>query len=542
MTTPTDPPAPSATEHEVNALALRQAIELHQQGELQRAAALYLDILAIEPNHFDALHLLGVYALQADDATAAFDLIARAIEIDPRQALAHVNLGVTLQKLGRRDDAIASYQRALDLEPRHLTALNNCANTLLDMQRYDDAIAYFERALRIDPAYPEALNNLGYTLIETGRHEEALVCLARALEANPDYVAAHFNRANALQYLNRLDQALDSYAAVLQREPGHVDANFNEGVCRLLAGDYQAGLPKYEWRWRKEGYRQLLQAYAQPLWQGLEALHGRTILLYSEQGSGDTIQFCRYTPALAALGAKVVLRVQPALKTLLTGLTGVSRVIGDDEPLPAYDVHCPIMSLPARFLSRPDALPAPTALAPDAARVRAWGERLARHAGMRGGARVGLCWSGNPEHDNDTRRSIRLIQFQRVLDGPHQFVSLQKDLRAVDRLLLERAPPARFANLARFEAELSDFADTAALIANLDLVISVDTAVAHLAASLDKPVWLLLPFAPDWRWMRERADSPWYRSMRLWRQPAPGDWDAVLNAVTAQLERGWNLD
>ncbi|MES2740733.1 MAG: tetratricopeptide repeat protein [Pseudomonadota bacterium] len=542
MTTPTDPPAPSATEHEVNALALRRAIELHQQGALQQAAALYLDILAIEPDHFDALHLLGVYALQADDAAAGFDLIARAIEIDPRQALAHVNLGVTLQKLGRRDDAITSYQRALALEPEHLTALNNCANTLLDMQRYDDAIAYFERALRIDPAYPEALNNLGYTLIETGRHTEALVCLARALEVNPDYVAAHFNRANALQYLNQLEAAQQSYGAVLQREPTHVDANFNEGVCRLLAGDYQAGLPKYEWRWRKEGYRQLLQGFTQPLWQGLEALHGRTILLHSEQGSGDTIQFCRYAPALAALGAKVLLRVQPALVSLLSGLDGVHRVIGDNEPLPAYDMHCPIMSLPARFLSRPDTLPAPARLTPDPARVRAWGKRLGEHGGGAGAGRIGVCWSGNPEHDNDTRRSIRLIQFQRLLAGPGHFVSLQKDVRAVDRLLLERDADTGFARLARFEAELTDFAETAALIANLDLIVTVDTAVAHLAASMEKPVWLLLPFAPDWRWMRERADSVWYATMRLWRQPSPGDWDSVLNAVAERLERGWNVD
>ncbi|MBC7859932.1 MAG: glycosyltransferase family protein [Burkholderiaceae bacterium] len=506
---------------------LQRAIAAHQQGDLQQAGLLYLEILEVEPNNFDALHLLGVYALQSGDAQAACDLIGRAVEVDPNEALAFSNLGVARQRMRRFDDALRAYQSALRINPEHQAALSNCGSTLQEMQRHGEAIAFFERALRVKPDYAEALSNLGNSLIALKRPEEALIVLDRALELNQAYVAALFNRANALQYLNRPDEAILSYRRALLIDPGHVDANFNDGVCRLLNGDFENGFRQYEWRWRKEAYLPLKQEFGAHLWLGAPDLQGKTILVYSEQGLGDTIQFCRYVKLLAGLGAKVIVRVQPALKSLLSGLPGAQQVLGTGEALPAFDFHCPLMSLPLAFQTRLDTVPAePSYLAADPARVAAWQAKL----GPKTLPRIGLAWAGSAGHDNDAARSIPLLTLMRLVGENAQYVSIQKDLGALDRLLL-----ARQSALLHFAEAQTDFAETAALIANLDLVVTVDTSVAHLAAAMGKPVWILLPWAPDWRWMLERADSPWYPSATLVRQPKAGDWDSVLARVAAQI-------
>ncbi|HEV7813667.1 MAG TPA: glycosyltransferase family 9 protein, partial [Janthinobacterium sp.] len=276
-------------------------------------------------------------------------------------------------------------------------------------------------------------------------------------------------------------------------------------------------------RWRKAAYRDLQRHFRQPLWLGEDSLQGKTILVYSEQGYGDTIQFCRYAAPLADSGARVVLQVQPPLKTLLTGLAGACRVIADGEALPAFDCHCPLMSLPMIFKTGLATIPAPRAyLYGDAQRSEAWQARL----GPQSHPRIGIAWAGSSGHANDALRSIPLSRFLRLASPQAQFVSLQKDLPAAERRLLENQP-----RIMHFGALQDDFADTAALVANMDLVITVDTAVAHLAAAMGKPVWILLPFAPDWRWMLERSDSPWYPSARLLRQPAAGDWDSVIAAA-----------
>jgi Tfp pilus assembly protein PilF len=506
---------------------LQRAIAAHQQGDLQQAGVLYLEILEVEPNHFDALHLLGVYALQSGDPQAACDLIGRAVEVEPNEALAYSNLGVALQRLKRFDDALRSYQNALRIDPQHLTALNNCGSTLQEMRRFGEAVAFFERALRVKPDYAEALNNLGHSLIELKRPDEALIVLDRALELNQAYVTALFNRANALQYLNRPEEAILSYRRALLIDPGHVDANFNDGVCRLLNGDFENGFRQYEWRWRKDAYLPLREEFGTHLWLGAPDLQGKTILVHSEQGLGDTIQFCRYVKLLAGLGAQVILRVQPALTSLLAGLPGAHQVLATGATLPAFDYHCPLPSLPLAFQTRLDTVPAEDAyLAADPARAAAWQAKL----GPKTRPRIGLAWAGSAGHDNDAARSIPLLRMMQIVGGNAQFVSLQKELGALDRLLLERQSA-----ILHFADDQNDFAETAALIANLDLVVTVDTSVAHLAAALGKPVWILLPWAPDWRWMLERADSPWYPSATLVRQPKAGDWDSVLARVAAQI-------
>lgn len=522
-------PAPATT--------LQRAIALHQQGELRQAGALYLEVLETEPDNFDALHLLGVYALQTDDTLAAYDLISRAVAIDPGEAIAHTNLGVAQQRLRRYDDALASYRRALEIAPDSPMALNNYGSALLETGRVAESLHPFERALQIDPQHADAWNNLGKAQSDLRRYDDALLCLERALQLKPGYTAAHFNRGNALQYVNRTGEALASYRQALAREPGHVDANFNEGVCLLLQGEFEAGWLKYEWRWRKEAYRALQQGLTQPLWLGEQPLAGRTILVHAEQGFGDTLQFCRYVPLLAARGARVLLRAQPPLVSLLrTLLADTATVCADGEPLPPFDCHCPLMSLALVFGTTVDTVPPPPRWpAMDTERERTWAARLAAWPVKQPpqACRIGIVWAGSAGHANDACRSMPLARYLDLLAllPPHvQLVSLQKDPGAADRLRLERD-----GRIAHFPGEQRDFADTAALIGQLDAVVCVDTSVAHLAAAMGKPTWILLAHAPDWRWMLGRSDSPWYPTAWLVRQPRSGDWDSVVRQTAKEL-------
>lgn len=505
---------------------LAQAIALHARGELDAAATLYLQIIRAEPQHFDALHMLGVYSLQTGNLPSAHKLIRQAIAVNPQDALAQVHLSAVLQKLGRHEEALLAIQQALTLAPDHQLALENAAALLsADLKRPQEALPLLEHALRLNSDNATAWNNMGYALVELRRCDEALLCLERALQLRPDSALAWYNQGNALQLQNRLGEALRSYDAALALQPDMIDAHFAQSLCRLLAGDLAQGLPQYEWRCRKPAFHS--RHTAQARWLGDTPLAGQTLLVDAEQGFGDTLHMARYLPQLAAQGARVILRVQPALLPLLAGSLH-AEVQADTTPLPAYDCHIPMLSLPLALgaMRGNFAADAPYVQA-DEARSAQWQARL----GARGLPRVGLAWAGNPRHDNDRQRSIPLAQLCRLLTPDREFISLQRDLRAADRLLLARTPALR----AYADAQ-TDFAETAALVAQLDLVICVDTAIAHLAGAMDKPVWLLLPFAPDWRWMLEREDSPWYPSMRLFRQRRDGDWDEVIDRVAAALE------
>jgi tetratricopeptide (TPR) repeat protein len=510
------------------AARLSQAVELHQRGELSQAAVLYMEIIRADSSHFDALHLLGVYALQVGDLPTAHSFVTRALHVDPRHAQAHVHFSAILQEQGQLNEALAAIERALELDPDSVQALSNAAGLLsAKLKRPAQAMPLLERALRLDPDHAESWNNMGYALIELRCHEEALPCLARALRLNPGYALALYNQGNALQLLNRTAEAMRSYDAALALAPEMVDAQFGQAACRLLDGDLEPGFAQYEWRCRKPDYRRVLETFTRPLWLGETPLLGKTLLVHREQGFGDTLQMCRYAPLLAAQGARVILRVQPPLKGLLGNVAGVHSVIDDSDPLPDFDLHIPLLSLPMALRTRLDSIPADVPyIQADAARDAVWRRRLGPSSGLR----VGLAWAGNPKHVNDAARSIPLTRFQRLLAAPMAFVSLQRDLRAAEGLLLQELPGLR-----GYADEQTDFAETAALVAQMDLVICVDTAIAHLAGAMGKPVWLLLPFAPDWRWMLERDDSPWYPSMRLFRQHRQGDWDEVLERVLQAL-------
>ncbi|HEX7272207.1 MAG TPA: tetratricopeptide repeat-containing glycosyltransferase family protein [Casimicrobiaceae bacterium] len=575
---------------------MQQAIGAYQRGALGEAERLARTALALKPDYFEAAYLLGIIAGQSGRTHEASEFFACAVSINPGHAdasynlgvalgglerhadaleayeratvlrpdyadahynrgvtlaalnrpgealasyeraialkadypEAHNNRGIVLDRLHRPGEALASYDRAVELRPDYASALNNRGVTLLHLGRYTEALASHERAIALNPDYADAYNNLGNVLSDLGRYEEALVNFERAIWLKPDYADAYYHRGNALRELHRHREAVESYERAIALQPDHASAHWNLADCRLLLGDFARGWEEYEWRWKlrpEEGQR----SFPQPLWLGAEPLAGRTILLHGEMGLGDTLLFCRYAGKVAALGAKVILEVQPALLPLLGGLEGVSGAVSRGAELPPFDCHCPLMSLPLAFKTEPDDIPAAIPyIRADPARVAGWRSRL----GEPEKPRVGLVWSGSTALKND-RRSMALADMLPLVGPGFEWVSLQKEVRDSDSALLASHPEIR-----RVGEEFRDFADTAAVIELLDLVVTVDTSAANLAGAMGKNVWILLPFNPhDWRWMLEREDSLWYPTARLFRQSAVGDWAGIIDRVAAELAR-----
>ncbi|HEY0224506.1 MAG TPA: tetratricopeptide repeat protein [Pseudolabrys sp.] len=546
-------PAPADT-----ADALRRALGFHRRGNFPQAEELYVAVLATQPDNFDALHLYGVMRHQSGQHAEALALIARALRTNSRSAAAHSNYGTVLAVLNRSEEALASYAQAVALQPDFIDALiaqsntlyalgrfaealsgyervlaikpdfaeihNNCGNALWCLRRPREALAHFDAALALKPDYAEAHNNRGNALLDLNRAAEALAGFERALSLKAGYADALVNRGNALRDLDRDDEALECFERAIALSPQLAEAHWNKALLHLSHGDFEKGWPGYEWRWRRAGAS--IRGFTQPLWRG-EDLRGKTILLHAEQGFGDTIQFARYVPMVAARGARVILEVPDAVMPLLASLDGVGALIGRGVALPAFDLHCPLLSLPLAFGTTLATIPGtvPYLRVPED-RMAIWRALLPPTDRLR----VGLAWSGKPSHANDHNRSIPLAQFAPLLAIPDIiFISLQRDIRESDHLALESAL------LHRLDERLADFADTAAAIAQCDLVIGVDTAVAHLAGSLGKPLWLLLPHGGDWRWLMDREDSPWYPNARLFRQPSIGDWNSVIARLAAEI-------
>lgn len=544
--------------------AIAQAFDLHRQGRLPEAAKRYAEILGARPDHFDALHMLGLIKLQHGELAEALRLMAAALRAKPKSTDAILNFGLVLNALNRHAEALISFDRVLELKPKSAEAYNNRGSVLNTLGRDEEALASYRQALAIKPDYAQALFNQGIGLAKLARHEEALQSLDRAVALKPNYAVAHHNRGKALHTLGRYAQAIESFDSVLKGNPDRadvlhdrgnalirlgrhtealenyrratalnpafVDAQWDEGLTLLRLGEFSAGWEKYEWRLRQADAMRKQRFFAQPAWRGIEPLQGKTILLHPEQGLGDTIQFARYAAPLAERGARVILQVPRPLKNLLAQIAGAACVIGHDEEPPAFDLHCPLLSLPRALQTELDSIPANVPyIVAETERIESWSRRLP----PRGGRRVGLVWSGNATHTDDRNRSIALDRLAPLFDAPGvQFFGVQRDLRDDDAQALRNAP-----GMLDLGRQLDDFADTAALIANLDLVIAVDTSVAHLAGALGKPVWILLPFCPDWRWLLEREDSPWYPSARLFRQPSAGDWNGVIEGLRAALVR-----
>lgn len=363
-----------------------------------------------------------------------------------------------------------------------------------------------------------------------GQLDAAVASYDGAILAKPDFAEAHANRGVALVGLIRLPEALASFDAAIAIKSNYAEAYFGRAVARLLAGDFARGWPDFEWRWRRTNGPPGLQRreFAQPLWVGETSIAGKSLLVHSEIGLGDTLQFCRYVTLLSDLGITVIFQVQPPLLELLRNLQGVTHVVAEGRPLPAFDYHCPLLSLPLAFKTELDTIPAPRHyLRADPAKVARWRSTLAERDGLR----VGLVWRGDPNNPDNHRRSIPLSELLRELPGGVRYVSLQRELTA-DEERIVRANPS----LSRLAHDLN-FGETAAVCECVDLVISVDTSVAHLSAALGRATWILLPFSPDCRWLLDREDSPWYPTVTLYRQESIGDWRSVLAKVAAELKK-----
>jgi tetratricopeptide (TPR) repeat protein len=574
---------------------IQQAFDRHRRGQLPQADKLYSDVLAVRPDYFDALHMLGLVKLNRGELAAALRLMSSALKARPkspevllnyglvlnalqrhddalaifdqvlsikkRSLEAHINRGSVLERLGRDEEALESFrraaaikpnsadtlynqgsvlrklgrnaealkcfERALAIKPDYAKAHNNLGAALESLKRSDEALASYDRALAIDPDFVEALNNRGNALQKVARTDEALACFDRALAINPVHAEVLYNKGNALAALGRHQEALACCRAAVATNPHYANAHWNEALLKLRLGDYRGGFEKYEWRWKRGEGLKRKRDFTQPWWLGEPIAAGETILLHSEQGFGDTIQFARYAPLLAKRGAQVILEVQPPLKSLLTQLGDGVRVIGSGEAIAGFDRHCPLLSLPLAFRTELPTIPADT---PYLVAPKESVERMRDCLPSRSGRRVGLVWSGSSTHADDRNRSIPLDVLAPLFDvADAQFVSLQKDLRDGDA---QRLAASGVTDLSR---HLGDYSDTAAAIDQLDLVITVDTSVAHLAGALGKPVWILLPFYADWRWLIDRDDSPWYPTARLFRQPSIGDWPSAIAQVVGTL-------
>jgi tetratricopeptide (TPR) repeat protein len=536
-------------------------LTLQQLGRPKDALASYDRAIAIKPDDAE-LHSNRGLALEeldrADEALASYD---RAIALRPNFAEAHDNRGNALSRLKRLDEALAAHTKATTLRPDFATAHYNNGIALRDLHRPAEALTSFDKAIALRPDYADALSNRGAVLLELGRAEDALASCDTVLALQPRFAAAHHNRGNALLALMRPDEALASfdravalmpgnaqvhtdrglslymqgrmhealasYAKATSLRPDHAEAWTNRAICLLQMGRFDEGWRLYEWRKRRADAAADHRAYRRPLWLGDQDIAGRTVFIHWEQGLGDTLQFCRYARLVAELGAKVILEVQQPLVGLLSQLGPGIDVVGPEEAPVTFDYYCPLLSLPLAFGTQLDTVPSaePYLRADEALRER-WSARLPPPTGRR----IGVAWSGNPAYAKDASRSIDFAMFSGLLSPDADWVCLQREVRPHDLAALHELQ-----QVAYFGDEIGDFASTAALFDLMDLVITVDTSVGHLAAAMGKPVWLLLSYCADPRWMLDRHDSPWYPTVRLFRQQKPGDWSGVLDEVKQEL-------
>jgi tetratricopeptide (TPR) repeat protein len=573
--------------------AIQHAVQLHQSGDLPGAESIYRQVLAVQPENADALHLLGVLVAQAGQSDAGAQLIRRAIQNNPRgfgyyvnlaqvligskqlneavavlrQAIAiapnffkaHILLGNTLQSLDQIPDAVAAFRDASAVFPDSPELHNNLGNALLLRGNVDEAIAEIRRSIQLKADLPESHFNLGVALHSAGRSNEALEAIGRAIQLRPGAAENHAGLGNVLRDMNQLDDAMHAYDQAIQLRADHVDAlngrgivlyrlgrfseagemfraamqsnpssamaHFNLSQVLLIAGDYSDGWREYEYRVQQHRHRFYFRDLSKPQWLG-EPIAGKRILLRGEQGFGDALQFIRFAKNVAELGADVIVATQPELIRLIRTSPGVSRVIRHEEiDQTEFDLHASLLSLPLRFDVNADLFPANVPYVfPDSADVEKWKSRLAT---LPGRMKVGLAWRGRSLPD--PRRSIAARAIAPLMDlADVAWISLQKPTD-------QDEPEEHPGGLTDFTAELTDFAETAALMKSLDLIITIDSAVAHLAGALGKPTWTLLPFAPDWRWRLDRSDCPWYPTMTLFRQKTIGDWSWPIGEVIKKL-------
>ena len=497
-------------------------------GDYEEAERICSDALKTHPDSADLFNCLGDVLRSKGRYQEAISSYRKAIELGTDYAGTYYNLAALLHEKGEVDEALVLYQKALRLNPDHADIFNNIGAVLQDKDRIDEAIAYYQKAVKLDPNSHMALNNLGNAFYEKGRVDEAVSLYRKSIQLNPDFAGSYYNLGVALHNKKQFREALMCYQKTIEIDPDFADAYFNISLILLLLGNLKDGLQLYEWRWRLGSHRP--RSFSQPEWTGRD-IDQRTVLLYAEQGFGDTIQFVRYVPLVAQSGAKVIVECQKELAPLLQNVEGVRQIIVYGERLPEFDVHCSILSLPLIFDTTLDSIPARTPYIRAGSRsVQDWEGKLRLHGA---GYRIGLAWSGRTGKRMESERSCPLRVLSPLTELKNTtFYSLQKG-----RATLKPGLDFPGMDIIDYTDDLKDFSDTAAFIMNLDLVVSVDTAVAHLAGALGKPVLTLLPFLPDWRWLLDRDDSPWYPTMKLFRQSSAGNWDPVVAEVSGYLER-----
>jgi tetratricopeptide (TPR) repeat protein len=542
--------------------ALRIGIEHQQSGRLGDAEQVFQLILQKYPDHCDAMQLLGVtltHAGRLEDGVAllrrsteinprvadywsnlgnalrsfgrldeSVEACRRAIALNPNLAEAHNNLGISLRENKQLDESIAEYQIAIKLKPDLAEAYNNLGHSLALKHRQIEAITAYQEALRLQPTCLEAANNLGTALADTGQIDEAIALMRRVIQLDARYADAYSNLGLMLPMVGRAEEGLVMCRRATALAPNHAGYHWNLSLELLSQGIFAEGWREFEWRWLWKDFTAPRRTFSQPMWRG-EELNGRTILLHFEQGFGDTLQFVRYAPMLVERGGKVITHCQRELGRLLKGNPELGEVFAPGDLVPSFDLHCPLMSLPLWFRTDLKSIPAKIPyLKADSKIVDKWKERLEP---VNRKFKVGLIWAGSTTHPKDRLRSMefaKLLPLAQVADVT--FVNLQKGTAA------EQAKEYSLQlHLIDFMDELDDFAETAGLVANLDLVIGVDTSVIHLAGAMGKPVWAMVPLASDWRWLRGRDESPWYPTLRLFRQRRFADWDEVVGRVAAAL-------
>jgi hypothetical protein len=543
---------------------LSEAIIYHQQGQLMIAKAMYAKILQQKPDHYEALQLLGVIAYQSEQYEQALKLFEKAITIRADYAEAWSNRGLALERLRQLDEAVASYDKAITIKtdyaqawynrgnalriwgrlkeaiesydkaiairPDYAQAHSNRGNVLLELNLLDQALESYEKAIAINPELAETFLNRGNALLELKQYAAAIESYDKAIAIRPDYAQAFYNRGKSWQALRQLEPAIASYDKAIAIRPDYAQAWYNKSLALLLSGNFMQGLELYEWRWQLPMFAPYKRTLHQKPWLGKESISGKTILLHCEQGLGDTIQFCRYAKVLADLGARVILEVQPPLLGLLQEIEGVSEVVAEGDNHPSVELHSSLMSLPLACRTEPDTIPsAHHYIRSQSDKVAEWECKLGKRTK---GVRVGLVWSGSswPKHSHE--RSIPLSELVQQLPGEFEYVSLQQEIRNIDRSTLESTPWIR-----HFGTDLKDFSDTAALCDLMDIVITIDTGVAHLSAAIGKQTLILLPFLPDWRWMLEGNKSPWYPTVTLFRQQTPDEWGSLIAEVVTTLRQ-----
>jgi tetratricopeptide (TPR) repeat protein len=491
-------------------------------GKVEESVACFERAFELRPDLAEISYNLANTLQKVGRLEEAADFYRRALEIEPDRAETLCNLGNALNKLERLDEAELCFRRALDLKPDYAEALSNLGVAVMALERVDEAIGCFERALALKPDCAEALNNLGNAFWKQGKLDSALACSERALALRPNYVEAHYNRGVVHYDGGELEAAAASFERALALRPDYADAHMDLSFTQLVRGDFANGWRNYEWRFEQKARPRI---FPQPLWRG-QPLHGARILLHAEQGLGDSLQFLRFVPMVQAAGGEVVLDIPARLRRIAELLPGLAALVDTGAPLPPFDWHCPLMSLPLAFDIAAETIPCrvPYLSVPEDARRTA-----ASLSWPSAGLRVGLVWGGNPEHRKDRIRSLPLALLEPLFAVPGaRFFSLQMGAPAAQLATVQ-------AKIADLGAVTGDMADTAAQIAQLDLIVAVDTSIVHLAGALAKPVWVLLSAVPDWRWLLHRNDSPWYPTARLFRQPKLGDWASVVAEVQIAL-------